>query len=287
MTTIDTHTHVWGADEEPYPWVGTDLPPGWSGAYTHDDLIGTMDANGVDEAVVVTPPLYGNGPDANAYTLDSLAAHPHRLWGVGSVDPFASDVAHRIRDLATHDRVLGIRLYAAFEYDPVPSKLDRNGRWILDERLRPLWETAVETGSTVYVFPKAQQLDAVIEVADRYPDLTLVVDHMAWPDETTAPDEPPWDRFAGLAAYENVSVKVSSLPRASDDDWPYTDLHGYVRCLVEWFGADRLLLGSDYPWMDTWASYDECLSWVDECASLSSTDRAWLRHRTFERLHTD
>ena len=287
MVIIDTHTHIWGMDEEPYSWIGTDLPPGWSGTYTHNDLIETMDVNGVDEAVVVTPPLYGNGPEANEYMIESLATHPGRLWGVGTIDPFAPDVVRRIRELTGHDRVLGIRLYAAFENDPVPNELNRDGRWILDKRLIPLWETAVESNSTIYVFPKAQQLDAVIEVAERHPGLTLVVDHMAWPDETTAPDEPPWNQFASLAEYDDIYVKVSSLPRASNNGWPYTDLHGYVRRLVRWFGADRLLLGSDYPWMDAWASYNQCLSWVDECEGLSCSDRTWLRHRTFERLHTN
>lgn len=285
MRRIDTHTHAWGADTAERPWAAEVLPPGWTGAYTHDDLVSDMDAAAVDEAVVVTTPLYGRGAGANEYTLRSIAAHPDRLWGVGIMDFFADDAPDRLRTLVSHDRLLGVRMHAALSYDPIPTDVDRESEWILDDRLAPVWAVAAESDACVYLFPKAQQLGAVERVAERYPDVTLVVDHMAWPDETTTPDDPPWTDFRALARHDNTYVKVSSLPRSSDEGWPYRDLHPYVRNLVAWFGADRLMLGSDYPWMDDWATYDQCLSWLDECDGLSTADRAFLRYRTFRDLH--
>ncbi|EMA46846.1 amidohydrolase [Halococcus morrhuae DSM 1307] len=284
MTTIDAHTHAWGENSETRPWVGDDLPPDWSGAYTHEGLIDSMDAADVDEAVVVTPPLYGRGPAANEYTFASIAAHPDRLWGVGTMDFFAADAVDRLRRLVGRDRILGVRMHAALRYDPVPSAMDRTTGWILDDRLRPIWETASELGTTVFVFPKAQQLCMIETILKGHPGITVVIDHMAWPDGTTAPDEPPWTRLRALAAHPNVYMKLSSLPRSSAEGWPYSDLHPYVRRLVEWFGSDRLMIGSDYPWMDRWAGYGECVSWLDECDGLSTGDRAWIRHQTFRGL---
>lgn len=78
---------------------------------------------------------------------------------------------------------------------------------------------------------------------------------------------------------------MSSVPRSADESWPYEDIHGYVTNLVDWFGPERLLLGSDYPWMDQWAAYDDCLSWLETVETLSRRDRAFISHRTFERLH--
>ena len=94
-----------------------------------------------------------------------------------------------------------------------------------------------------------------------------------------------FDDFEAVADAPNTYVKISSLPRSADEPWPYPDLHGYVRNLLEWFGADRLLLGSDYPWMDSWASYEECLSWVEEAEFVSARDLAWLSYRTFDAVH--
>ena len=285
---IDAHTHAWGPDTDELPWVSPELPPGWSGAYTHQDLVADMDRVGVDQSVVVTTPLYGRGVRANEYTVRSIEAHPDRLWGVGLMDffqPDPEDVRATLRRVVGHERMLGVRMHVALAYAPVPNRLDRTGDWILDDALDPVWSEAARLETCVFVFPKPEQLPLVEHLADEHPDVTLVVDHMAWPDETTAPDEPPWTAFECVAEHDNVYVKVSSLPRSAATEWPYPDLHEYVRELVNWFGSDRLMLGSDYPWMDDWATYEHCLSWVEETTFLSARDLANLGHRTFESLH--
>lgn len=287
MKLIDAHTHAWGPDTAELPWQGDVLPPGWRGSYTHEDLIGDMDRIGVDESVIVTTPLYGRGARANEYTMRSIEAHPERLYGVGLMEFFddESTVRETLRRVTGHPRMLGVRMHAALAYEEIPTDLDRTGDWILDERLAPVWDEAASLGTCVFVFPKAEQLSMVERLAADHPDVTLVVDHMGWPDETTAHDEAPWTDFAGLAEHDNVYVKVSSLPRSSTAGWPYADLHDYVRQLLDWFGAERLMLGSDYPWMDDWAAYEDCLSWVEAVESLSARDRAFLSYRTFERVH--
>lgn len=284
---VDTHTHAWGRDAPELPWERPLLPPGWESPYTHDDLIADMDRAGVDESVVVTTPLYGRGPRANEYTMRSIEAHPDRLYGVGLMDFFRPDseaVRNAFERVVGHERMVGVRMHAALDYDD-PTEIAPAADWILDEDLAPVWEVAAGLDTAVFVFPKAPQLSMVETLADRHPDVSFVVDHMAWPDETTDPDERPWTDFEDLATYDNVAVKVSSVPRSSAEEWPYRDVHRYLKRLVSWFGTQRLMIGSDYPWMDNWATYEECLSWLDEVPFLSAGDRADLRHRTFERLH--
>jgi L-fuconolactonase len=288
VTLVDSHTHAWGPEDDEFPWRARVLPPGWEGSYTHGSLVADMDAVGVDEAVIVTTPLYGRGPAANDYTLASIAAHPERLWGVGLVDLFPGDAGtlrESVRRVVDHDRMLGVRLHAALAYAETPTEVDRHGDWVLDRALDPAFEALASADAAAFVFPKAQQLGMVETLAGRHPDCQFVVDHMAWPDETTAPDAEPWTRFEAVADHANVAVKVSSLPRSATEPWPYPDLHPYVRNLVDWFGSDRLMLGSDYPWMDDWASYEQCLSWAAEAPFLSDGDLADLRHRSFDRIH--
>jgi L-fuconolactonase len=288
MRFVDTHTHSWGPDTTELPWTAEVLPPGWEGAYTAHDLVADMDAASVDESVVVTTPLYGRGLRANEYTMRAIEAYPDRLWGVGLMDFFQDDpeaVRADLRRVVGHERMLGVRMHACLRYAEHPTELDRDADWILDDRLEPVWDEAARQGTAVFVFPKAQQLSMVEKLAERYPEVQLVVDHMAFPDTTTASDDEPWTEFQTLAAHQNVAVKVSSLPRSSEDDWPYRDMWDYVRNLVEWFGADRLMLGSDYPWMDDWADYAACLSWVDATPFLSARDRSHMASRTFGEIH--
>ncbi|WP_254271339.1 amidohydrolase family protein [Haloarcula marina] len=287
MRFVDTHTHTWGPNTEELPWPVDVLPPGWEGAYTGHDLVADMDAAGVAESVMVTTPMYGRGVRANEYTMRSTEAYPDRLWGVGLMDFYGDpdDVRADLRRVVGHDRMLGVRMHACLEYAEHSTELNRTADWILDDELDVVWDEAAELDTSIFIFPKAEQISTIETLAGRYPDVQIVVDHMAFPDETTDPDAAPWTDFESLADHDNVAVKVSSLPRSSEEAWPYEDLWGYVRNLLEWFGPERLMLGSDYPWMDDWADYESCLSWVEEAEFASARDYAYMAHRTFERIH--
>jgi len=288
MRLIDAHTHAWGRDTNELPWQAEVLPPEWDGTYTHEELIADMDEVGVDEAVIVTTPAYGRGIRANEYTMRSIETHPERLYGVGLMDFFQDDEASvraDVRRVVGHDRMLGVRMHAPFEYAEIPTELDRTADWIADDELEPVWEELAREDAALFVFPKADQLSLVAELAGAHPDVSVVVDHMAWPDKRTEPDEAPWTDFEAVAEHDNTYVKVSSLPRSAETEWPYPDLHGYVRNLVEWFGPERLMIGSDYPWMDSWDSYERCLSWIEEAEFLSARDYSYLAYRTFENVH--
>jgi L-fuconolactonase len=287
MRFVDTHTHAWGVDTTELPWQADIVPPEWEGPYTHSDLLEDMDAVGVDESVIVTTPTYGRGRRANEYTMRSIEAHPDRLYGVGLMDFFDDEntVRESVRRVVGHDKMIGVRMHAPFEYAEIPTELDRTADWIADDALELVWDELARQGAALFIFPKADQLSLVADLAADHPDVPVVIDHMAWPDETTEPDEAPWTEFQAVADSPNTYVKISSLPRSAEHPWPYRDLHGYVRNLLEWFGADRLMLGSDYPWMDSWASYEECLSWVEEAEFVSARDLAALSYRTFDAVH--
>lgn len=135
------------------------------------------------------------------------------------MDFFQDDSDRVVEDLSRitgHERVLGVRMHACLEYDEHPTTIDRTGDWILDDALDLVWETAAALDTSVFVFPKAAQLSTVAEIADAHPDVQLVVDHMTFPDETTAPDEPPWTEFETVAEHDNVAVKMSSVPWSTE-----------------------------------------------------------------------
>ncbi|SDM94933.1 L-fuconolactonase [Halogranum gelatinilyticum] len=286
MRLVDTHTHVWGPDTADLPWYGANLPPEWSGPYSHTDLVADMDAAEVDEGVLQPTTIYGRDERANEYTLRAIEAHPERLWGVGVMEYFQDepDLRQAVRRVTGHERMLGIRFHAAFEYGETPGQMDRQTDWIADDALDPLYDEIATQDAAVFVLAKPGQYSMLATLAAANPHVTFVLEHMGWPDEGMEPDEAPWTDIETLAEHENVYVKVSSVPRASGDDWPYETAGMFVRKLLAWFGPERLMLGSDYPWLDDCASYRECLSWPEAVEYLSARDLSWLSYRTFESL---
>jgi L-fuconolactonase len=287
MRLVDTHTHVWGEDTAELPWQDEVLPPGWDGSYTHHDLIADMDRAAVDEAVLVSTPLYGHGPRANEYVMRAIEAHPDRFYGVGIMPFYGRDpegIADRFRQVVGHERMLGVRLHAVAPPPRTPDATRETAEWLHDDRHDPMYDAAVETDSSVFVLAHPEQLPAVETLATKWPDLSIVLDHVAAPEQGDT-DTASWEAMEDLARQENVAVKVSSIPRTSAEAWPYEDVHGALHQLLEWFGPERVMRGSDYPWLDDWASYEECLSWFDAVEGLSARDRAYLSYRTFDRLH--
>jgi L-fuconolactonase len=246
-----------------------------------------MNRVGVDRAVVVSTPLYGYGSRANEYTLRAIERHPQRLYGVGIVPVFRTDptgTADCLERLVGHDRVIGVRLHAIDPPLGVPDDDRESATWLTADHLDPFYRRVIAEDSAVFVLATPDQLSAVVDLASTWPELSIVVDHMAAP-EPVDPATGPWTTLQRLAERPNVAVKVSSIPRASREGWPYRDCHDHLRSLLEWFGPERLMRGSDYPWMDQWASYEECLSWLDAVECCSRRDRVALSSRTFEEWH--
>jgi L-fuconolactonase len=98
----------------------------------------------------------------------------------------------------------------------------------------------------VAVFPN--HLKHVPAVAEKVPNLRLVIDHLAKPPIKDKVMGDWAEQFAAAAEYPNVYAKISGLNTAADwESWTAADLGPYVDFAFEKFGADRLMFGSDWP----------------------------------------
>jgi L-fuconolactonase len=294
--TIDSHTHTLGHDTDELPRVGGfGADHAYSDkAYTHHDLIEDMEKTGVDEAVVVSiGTLMYESERANEYMMRSIEAYPGKLWGVSAVEYYDSggsvlpeeSLRANIKQAVGHDRLLGVRMLASSPKNDFSQGVDPESEWILNEKLEPVYDELVNRNKTLHVLCKPQQLRLIAELADRNPSLDIVVDHLAWLNEETSPDSGPWTDFERVAEHPNTYAKIASLGMNSGSGWPYEDLYPYIRNLLDWFGSDRLLFGTDYPYNDPWASYEELATWPQEADFLSARDLSWLHYRTFERVY--
>lgn len=223
-----------------------------------------MDAAGVARAVIVPPTWIG---EDNSTALEAVATHPGRFAIMGRFDPDAPDARHRLARWREQPGMLGIRL--TFMARPTLSQLD-------DGSLEWFW-SACERDQIPLMMLLRGQPEKVDPIAERHPDLTMVLDHMAL-DLDHEGSLRAWDsigRLIALARYPKVAVKVSSVPNFSAEPYPHRDVHPYLRQLHEAYGARRLFWGSDVTRLR--GSYSDCRRlFAEELDFLKAEDREWI-----------
>lgn len=247
MTRIDAHQHFWRTDRRDYGW----LTPESGGLYRDflpDDLKPLLDGAGVAATVLVQ----AAPTDAETRYLLDLADRYDWIAGVvGWTDLASPHALHRISALAEHPKLVGIR--------PMLQDLD-DPDWILRQDVRPgLY--ALATRDLVFdALVRPRQLAAIIAVADRFPDLRIVVDHAAKPD-IGGGISPEWVRdIATIATRPNVVAKMSGLLTEAPPGAGPDALRPVVDTLIAHFGTDRLLWGSDWPMLTLAGGYQ---AWHD------------------------
>jgi len=122
----------------------------------------------------------------------------------------------------------------------------------------------------------------VARLADQFPDLTIVIDHMA-----DCPIDQPQqlDLLLALERYPKLFVKISHTWSISKQPYPYADAQQFVKRLYEKFGPQRLMWATDWPIVERAASYTKALTVVrDEMKFLNAEDKRWVLSKTIERV---
>ncbi|MEU9118897.1 amidohydrolase family protein [Streptomyces sp. NPDC048506] len=278
MGIIDAHHHVWDLSVRDQDWItGPELAP-----LRRDFLLSELEpqarAEGVDRTVLVqTITVPEETPE-----LLALAAESDVVAGVvGWTDLTASDVAEelaRLRALPGGERLRGIRHQVQGEPDP----------WWLTRRevLRGL-RTVADAGLVYDVVVLPHQLPAVVSAARHLPELTFVLDHLGKPPIIAGRLEPWSEAVRELAAQPNTVCKLSGMVTEADwHEWTVDALRPYADTVLDAFGPQRLLFGSDWPVCTLAARYAEVVDATAVLlAGLSPDERAAVWTGTAERVY--
>jgi L-fuconolactonase len=173
---------------------------------------------------------------------------------VGWVDLTAPDVDERIaalRERPGGERLRGVRHPVQDEPDP---------DWLLRVDVCRGLRAVAAAGLTYDLLILPHQLAAARRLAQRLPELALVLDHGAKPPIADAGWEPWSSNLAELAVLGHVHCKLSGLvTEAVWDGWRASDIEPYAARLLEAFGPERLMFGSDWPVCTLAATYAEVL----------------------------
>jgi len=274
---IDAHQHFWDLSTGGYDWPTSAEGPIFR-SFAPADLEPDLRASGIDATVLVQTTDTLADTDA---MIDAALENPWIAGIVGWV-PLTDEraMAGALQAFAArHATGLGgIRHLIHREADP---------DWILRRDVGAGLQRLVASGlpiDVVAVFPN--HLRHVPTVADRHPNLTLVIDHLAKPPIRRA----GWDvwrkQMVEAAARPNVMAKISGLDTAAGPGWTAEELRPSVEVALDAFGPDRLLFGTDWPVCRMVSTYAEVVSATEALiGGLSPDERAAIMGGTARRVY--
>lgn len=257
---LDAHCHFWQLSRGDYGWLAGEGGP--LAPLRRDFRPEHHPGSGPVIAVQAAPTL------AETDWLLALAARHPRIRGVvGWVDLAAPGAVADLQRLAGNPRFLGIR--------PMLQDIADTG-WLLRAPQPAALAALTDLGLRLDALVTPRHLDVLAGFVARNPDLPVVIDHAAKPVDGRDPD---WRAgMTALAAHRHVHCKLSGLltelsPAALAD--PLPALQAVVQPLLDLFGPERLIWGSDWPVLTLAAGYDR---WRDLTAALldplSASERA-------------
>lgn len=275
---VDSHHHVWDLSVRDQEWISGDALAPIRRNFSLADLLPEARAAGVTATVLVqTVTVADETPEFLA-----LAGESDLVAGVvGWIDltrPDAADTLAGLRQLPGGQHLVGIRHQVQGEPDP---------QWLLRPDVRRGLAAVGAAGLAYDLVVLPHQLPACVRSAQEHPELTFVLDHLGKPPIASGDLEPWSTAVRTLAALPNIVCKLSGLVTEADrKSWTVDDLRPYEDTVLDAFGPDRLMFGSDWPVCTLAATYAEVIDIAGELtSSLNDSERAALFAGTATRVY--
>jgi L-fuconolactonase len=233
MLRIDAHHHLWRYRPDAFGWIDPDSVIARD--FRTDALEAALASAGVEAAVAVQARQL---PDETCFLLECAASCPSIVGVVGWIDLRAPDIAERVEAMQA-PKLVGYRHVVQDEDDP---------GFLLGGSFVNGVSAVLRRGLTYDLLINHAQLASVPHFLDRVGEGRIVLDHAAKPAIARGGWQPWADEIARIAAHSNVVCKVSGLVTEADHrSWRPEDFERYLAHVVEHFGPERLIWGSDWP----------------------------------------
>jgi predicted TIM-barrel fold metal-dependent hydrolase len=264
MTWIDSHIHIWTSDTQKYPLAGgqtaADLDPP---DFTPETYLRHARPSGISKVVIVQT---GYHQFDNSYATDTVKRFPDVFRVIGIVDETKENVQDDMEALKEQG-VGGFRI--GVDYDG--PQWDR------------MWEAAARTGQAMCPITMPPGGLAIHKMAAKHPDTNVVVDHMTRIGEREPINDEHIEQLTDIAKLPNTYVKISRL-HALGDGPPHDDLIPMIKRVIDAFGPERCMWGSDSPYQVVKETMEDSISVIRDKIGLSESDRHQILRGTAERL---
>lgn len=266
---IDSHHHFWNYNPEEYGWIDDSMQM-LRRDFLPTDLKAAIEAVGIEGVVSVQA---RQTTVETQWLLDFAAANEIVLGVVGWVELCCSSVNEQLEQFALHDKLKAVRHVVQDEPDDEFILRDDFNRGV----------SLLKNHGLIYdILIFERQFAPSIKFVDRHPDQRFVLDHVAKPQIDKAMLEPWQDNIRTLAKRPHVTCKVSGMvTEANHENWTPEQLRPYWETVLEAFGPDRLMFGSDWPvcllaceytrWFETVSDFASELSESEQQALFGGT----------------
>lgn len=269
---VDAHHHLWDRARHDHGWLAS---PGLE-PIRRDFTVSDLAAESPADATVAVQAL--NSTSETRYLL--TAGGPVRAV-VGWADltsPDCGDQLDRLRSAPGGEKLCGLRHLAQDEPDPC---------WLARPDVARGISAATDRRLAFDILVRAPQRAAGLELARSLPAANFVIDHCGKPD-IGAGEWDPWATWiTAMAALPNVACKLSGLvTECPPRPWNRPLIEPYARHVLESFGAERVMFGSDWPVCLLEASYAQVLGLtVDLLDGASPTERDAVLGETAQQVY--
>ena len=249
MRRIDCHMHFWTLAMEPYYslWMSPDLRTLY-GDYLPRDAQPLMAANNVQGVVLVSA---ASSIHETGYLMGIADSQDFIRGVVAWVDMLAPSAVEDLQSWARFRKLKSIRPYL--------QDLAEDD-WILKPELDPAIKAMLDLGLRFDALIKPRHILNTVRFIERYPTLPVIVDHMAKPAICENGFE-PWRRdIEQFRNLKHVYCKMSGILTEDGPNWTRDRLRPYFEAIIDVFGPDRLVFGSDWPVVNLVADYS---SWIE------------------------
>jgi predicted TIM-barrel fold metal-dependent hydrolase len=265
MPIIDSQVHAYEANTPGRPWHSV---PNWPPHVTGDEMVAAMDRVGVDGAIFISAfSLYQY--DAS-YAVEVQRQHPGRFAIIKPVNPADPKVGEVIAEWKKQPGAVAVRIMMTTReagLRPDDPGLDRIARAAAQHSfpVNVLFWGNLEAGATLI---------------DRHPNTRFIIDHMAIQQPRTPPAPPePWadlPKVLALAKRPNALIKVSGACTLSHKPYPFPDIWDPIRRLIDAWGVERCLWGTDWTRAFAVVNYEQAVEPFLMTDRLSESERAML-----------
>lgn len=230
---IDSHQHFWKYNASEYPWIGPGTP------LQRDWLPGDLEREAAKVGITGCVAVQARSTlDESRWLLQLSDQSPFVKGVVGWVDLRAGGVEGDLVELSKHRKFVGVRHVV----QSVPSDF-----MLQPEFMRGLAKLKqFNLAYDLLLFPK--HVPSAVKAVSQLPEQRFVLDHIAKPMVRAGLIQTWKDDLKELALHPNVFCKISGLvTEAKMPGWKPEDFRPYLDVVMEAFGEDRLMFGSDWP----------------------------------------
>ena len=250
MNILDTHHHLWDLSLRSYDWI-TELPENESIKINRNFLIHDLDVLADENNVTGTICVQAHQSEEEALWLLEIAKNSNLIKGVVCwVDLKNSNIGFSLDKYQTYDKFCGIRHVWHDE---------KNEDWIMDPKVIKGLKTLSERQINFDFLVRPNHLKYIFEVYEKIPKLNGVIDHIAKPIIKENIFEPWAENISELSKIDSLNCKISGMVEEMNESQEISILKNYTDHVIESFGHDKVMYGSNWPVCLTKKSYSEVL----------------------------